>query len=152
MHYYFYYGDYVDGERKGNGTEFVASDTIRYIFSGVWDKDAPNGEGTAIKICSLSGDGMRYDDVKNGTLIDGLWDGQTSEIKTYSSNGKDYDLSFNAIKGIPTEDKTEEYLKLPGAQQLEEGKYVYAFDYQFNGWSCNLAEEGVPLGIVGFIE
>ena len=45
--YYFYYGEYVDGVRKGYGTNYWKNGTDTYeMFQGYWDEDAPNGEGT----------------------------------------------------------------------------------------------------------
>ena len=153
--YYFYYGDYVDGERKGTGTEFVESATGYTVFSGTWDKDAPNGEGTEIAVGHISGDGTAYYNlVSCGMLIDGLWDGQVRAILTDSRNGAEFDLSFDAVNGMP-EDKTEEYLsEIWWADGLEEGQYIYAFYYNPRvdyDWHSYL-EEGGRLGITGFIE
>lgn len=153
--YYFYYGDYAGGERKGTGTEFVES-TIGYtVFSGVWDKDAPNGEGTEIQVGEISSDGTAYYDlVSSGILINGLWDGQVRAILTDSRNGEEFDLSFNAVNGVP-EDKTEEYLsEIWWADGLDEGQYIYAFYYNPRvdyDWHSFL-DEGGRLGISGFIE
>lgn len=44
-----------------------------------------------------------------GTLIDGLWDGQVNYIAPYYEVGEDFDVSFSAVNGIPTEDKTAEF-------------------------------------------
>lgn len=154
--YYFYYGDYVNGERKGNGTDFMNEGDGGYqVFTGVWDKDAPNGEGTKTRIEGLStnGNGMRYDSVITGTLVDGLWDGQVNAILTDGNDRGSYDLSFNAVRGIPTVDKTEEFIaKVWWANRPEAGEYIYAYDYHPSvdaaWWS--LAKEGKPVGIVGF--
>ena len=154
--YYFYYGDYVDGERKGTGTEFMESSIGGYtVFTGTWDKDAPNGEGTEIEVGEISGDGTAYYDlVASGTLIEGLWNGQVKVILTDSRNGAEFDLSFNAVNGVP-EDKTEEYLsEIWWAYEPEEGQYIYAFYYNSRvdyDWHSYL-DEGGHLGIAGFIE
>lgn len=155
--YYFYYGDYVSGERKGNGTEFMKMDTGYYVFNGVWDKDAPNGEGTETRIGSISGNGtgMPFDEVTSGMLVDGLWDGQVNEILTDKQDREYFDLSFSAVKGMPTEDKTEEFISQGGwDERLGEGWYIYAFDYHpstNSGW-WSVTEVGVPVGIKGFVE
>lgn len=154
--YYFYYGDYVDGERIGTGTEFIKLETGYDVFTGAWDKDAPNGEGTEVRVGGMSSNGdMRYDKVMSGTLIDGLWDGQISVILTYASNGEEFDLSFSAINGVPTEDKTEEYLSaIWWAERPEEGTYIFAYAYHpstdIAWWSY--ADEGEVIGITGFTE
>ena len=155
--YYFYYGGYVDGKRKGNGTEFFNSSADGYtVFTGTWNQDAPNGEGNETVVGGLGyNNNARYDKVHTGTLIDGLWDGQVNVILTQSSNGEKYDLSFSAVKGMPTEDKTEELRsKLWWVDALGEGQYVYAYDYHpsvdYAWWT--LAAEGKPVGITGFTE
>ncbi len=153
--YYFYYGDYVNGERKGNGTEFINDNADGYsVFTGVWDQDAPNGEGTETQIGGLSYNGdLRYDQVTSGTLTDGLWDGQVNSVLTASATGEKFDLSFQAVKGVPTEDKTEEYLaEIPWGDRLEEGYYVCAFDYHpsvDSGWWTG-CRKGGAVGIAGF--
>lgn len=153
--YYFYYGDYANGERKGNGTEFLNQTTGYYVFTGAWDQDVPNGEGTETRVGGLSyNSDARYDMVSSGTLIDGLWDGEVNAVLTQSSNGEKFDLSFSAVKGIPTEDRTEEFMASPWAEELEEGMYIFAFDYHpTTDWAWwNPAREGSPIGIDGFIE
>ena len=155
--YYFYYGDYVDGERKGKGTEFLNERADEYwIFTGAWDQDAPNGEGTETVVGGVSyNSNSRYDKISTGMLSDGLWDGPVSGILTQSSNGEKFDLSFSAVKGIPTEDKTEEMRsKLWWVDVPEEGQYYYAYDYHPNTdqvwWS--FGKEGEVIGIPGFTD
>ena len=150
--YYFYYGHYVDGERKGTGVEFVDLDTGYYVFTGAWDKDSPNGDGTVI-IVSMS-EGECYDKVMNGTLIDGFWDGQINAILTDNESGEEFDLSFSAENGL-VEDKTEEVLsKFGWAERPEEGEYIFAFDYRpsINKAWGSYAVEGELLGIYGFAD
>lgn len=154
--YYFYYGDYVDGKRKGTGNVFQKMAEGYYAFSGTWDNDAPNGAGTAIRVGGMSrGNGWRYDKVKSGTLKDGLWDGQVNVILTNSSNNRDFDLSFNAVRGVPAEDKTEEFLA-EGlyAEGSEDGQYIYAYDYQpdIMEWWWSSAKEGATTGTPGFAD
>ncbi|MCM1122677.1 MAG: hypothetical protein NC416_08840, partial [Eubacterium sp.] len=99
-----YYGDYVKGERKGSGTLLSPqSDGSYYVFTGEWDQDAPNGEGIVTEVGFSSDSGTRYDKVDHGMLVNGLWDGQVNAILTDSESGEEYDLSFTAVKGIPTE-------------------------------------------------
>lgn len=153
--YYFYYGDYANGERKGNGTEFLNQREGYLVYTGAWDQDAPNGEGTETRVGGVSyNSNARYDMVSRGTLIDGLWDGEVNSILTQSSSGEAFDLSFSAVKGIPTEDRTDEFLASPWAEQLEEGTYIYAFDYHITtDWAWwNPVKEGSPVGIDGFTE
>ncbi len=152
--YYFYYGDYVNNERKGSGTEFLNSGDGYYLFTGAWDNDAPNGEGTETIVGGMSsnGNGWRFDVVASGMLIDGLWDGQVNVILTESQTGEEFDLSFSAVKGIPAEDKTEDFLSaVRWAERPEEGRYVYAFDYHpsTNIYWTSDANERTLVGIEG---
>ena len=149
--YYFYYGDYVNGERKGTGTEFLELDYGYSVFTGTWNNDAPNGEGTVILVGGHSyNNDTRYDTVASGTLIDGLWDGQVNYIATDSKG--EFDLSFSAVNGVPTENKTEEFLsEFPGVE-LEVGTYIYAFDsHSKTTWWARIEEEKL-IGIAGFTE
>ena len=91
--YYFYYGDFADGIREGNGSVFMKMNgTYKYIFTGEWMNDAPNGIGYIYK---KSKDFAYY---FKGELINGLWNGRI-EV-TYTDN-LEWDVSFNATNGIP---------------------------------------------------
>ena len=153
--YYFYYGGYVNSERKGNGTEFLNSDAGYYLFTGIWDKDAPNGEGIEVIIDGIGeGSTSRYNFAANGMLVDGLWDGQVSAILTDEQTEEKFDVSFSAVKGIPTENKSEECLSVTGwdDEWSKEGEYIMAFDYNpdtKHGW-WYAAYEGKSVGITGF--
>lgn len=97
INYYFYYGDFVNGIRDGNGSVFKKIDyTYKYIFTGKWQNDAPNGAGYVYFDTD-------YDSITvNGELVDGLWNGYTSyKWNVYDTD--EYDLSFNAVNGIPDE-------------------------------------------------
>ncbi len=153
----YYYGDYADGKRKGDGTEFAGTDTGYYLFSGVWDQDAPNGEGTETSVGDLaSNNDVRYDKVSRGTLVDGLWEGQVESVLTDSRDKESYDLSFSAVNGMPTEDKTEAYLAdVWWASRPEAGEYIYAYDYHYypdgSSWSWwSHIGEGEYIGVGEF--
>lgn len=156
--YYFYYGDYVNNERKGNGVEFQnKSGDCYFVFTGEWSNDAPNGEGEEITVGGVSGNGngMRYDTVTSGVLIDGLWDGNVNAILTDKQTGEEFDLSFSAAKGIPAENKTEKFISEGWwDERLVEGWYIYTFDHHpdtGNAW-WSLNYEGGLVGITGFGE
>ncbi len=155
--YYFYYGDFEAGERKGSGDIFMEYyGTGYYLFEGIWDKDAPNGEGTLTLMNGISITGSTpYDKVTKGLLVDGLWDGHVDAVLTDGQNDEKYDLSFDAVNGIPTEDRTNDFLsKVWFAEPVEEGYYVVAYDYHSNiNWAWwNMAKEGGAAGIVGFAD
>ena len=106
--YYFYYGDFTDGSREGNGCifkTFLYWGTTTYVFTGEWKKDTPNGYGNVYTKNDLNGTIKNY----YGELINGLWNGHINCTLTqaYWMNGRgedeEWNLSFNAVNGIPTE-------------------------------------------------
>lgn len=143
----YYYGTIENGERKGTGTEFWGmSDGSYSVFKGEWDKDAPNGTGVEADVFSNDG----YSKVSSGTLKNGLWDGDVTVLMT--DDGQEFDLSFRAENGIPT-DRTQEYLSEGWwAGALVEGSYIYAYDYDVKAdIFCKLSiKEGMTVGIRGF--
>ena len=72
--YYVYYGDYEDGIRKGLGLWCIVNNDEYYIFDGVWDADAPNGNGEVKEWHGELDEGMSYRR-KAGMLVNGLWNG-----------------------------------------------------------------------------
>lgn len=91
-----------------------------------------------------------YESVAKGTLIDGLWDGHVEWSVTKRSNGETFDLSFSAVKGVPTDDKTEEYLDKVTWQVPGEGWYYYAYDHHdAYEYMAATAKKGELLGIYG---
>ena len=94
--YYFYYGDFVDGIREGDGSIFMKQDgEYKYIFTGEWKNDAPNGAG------NLYSESEKGTANYSGELIDGLWNGYVNKIlETYNGT---WNLSFDAVNGIPDE-------------------------------------------------
>lgn len=155
-HYYFYYGGYVQGERKGNGTEFLSfSSDSYYLFTGAWDRDKPNGAGE-LRTFNTQYDNAGYsmdESVWQGQLVDGLWDGDVKLAITdlYGS----HDLSFTANRGIPLEDKTQDFVTESG-KTLGEGISVYAYDITFHERGMHIVvkyvREGCTVGIRGFAD
>lgn len=119
----FYYGDYVNGERNGNGTQYIAYTSATEIFTGTWNNDAPNGPGT---------ESTFYADndilVLSGSLVNGLWNGAVNLTRTKS--GKQYNDSFMADNGV-VPDRTEELLShLDGFTRedlVEDNRIIFAF-------------------------
>lgn len=156
-YYYFYYGNYANGERTGNGVIFIKNGEYQYtVFEGEWANDAPNGYGEErIENEKSTNDYVVHSKVKHGNLKEGLWDGKVEVILTDGSGS--YDLSFEAVSGIPTEDKTEEInyeLWWFDMSDLDDGEYVYAYEYNENTGSCWYAKvkRGKRLGIYGFAD
>lgn len=137
--YYFYYGDLANGSREGEGSSFEIGDsdfaTGDYlVFTGHWENDAPNGEGTLEQkggTFTDNGEGFQGQ-IYSGNLINGLFDGPVDKKLSYG--GYTYDLSFTAVRGVPQEDVTEEYEDYLGYQiDLEEGEKFYAYDIDPSG-------------------
>lgn len=125
--YYFYYGDYVEGEREGNGTDFIERDEDSYyLLTGIWKDDKPNGKGKQTDVSEQYGIGFT-----EGTLADGLWDGKVTYTFPDEYADKDFELSYTVEKGIPTEDKTAEFLTLTGWESMEDGWYVIAYERHY---------------------
>ena len=98
--YYFYYGDFVNGMREGNGSTFIKlDDNGKYVFTGEWKNNDPNGAGSAyyeVEHCT---------EEISGELTDGLWNGHVTNILTYDAdygNGV-YDMSYDAVNGEPVQ-------------------------------------------------
>ena len=149
--YYFYYGDLAGGSREGEGCSFCNSSSGQYyIFTGHWEKDAPNGEGTLEqKGGTFTNSGRAFQgEIYSGNLINGLWDGPVKDQLFW--DGYTYDLSFTAVRGVPQEDVTEEFRDHGYRTDfLEEGEKIYAFDVAPSGsfvWSYTDAD-----GVVGAI-
>lgn len=154
--YYFYYGEYVEGEREGKGTDFMEySDSSYYLFTGTWKDDKPNGTGKSTWVNKEYGTTF-----SEGTLVDGLWDGKVTQTEPDEYAGEDFDLSYTAEKGIPTEDKTEEFLAAAGGDSVGEGWYVIAYSrhyYEMYGYMVyqdkyTRMKEGETIGVIGFAD
>lgn len=154
--YYFYYGGYASGERKGNGTEFLNQGSGGYVFfTGAWDKDAPNGEGIETTVGGIPAfGGNSYNKIAKGMLADGLWNGEINVILTDHNLNEDFDLSFSAVNGVPTEDKTESFKAEMPFENISEDQYVFAYDYHREWDYCwwSLLGIGKKAGIYGFMD
>ena len=81
--YFFYYGDYVDGERNGHGVSYWYNGSGYETYDGEWKDDAPNGYGTSALVNSYGNATYR-----TGNFVDGLEDGDFTirTEDTYSHN------------------------------------------------------------------
>lgn len=154
--YYFYYGEYVEGIRKGKGVVFKnLSDYEGYrVFCGEWEQDAPNGYGEIKKSSHARNNAeVSLTMVEKGNLKNGLWDGYV-EVQQYAM-GTTFDLSFVAINGVPTEDKTEQFVSDTGLDpELLENEYIFAYGYGYTnnwrGWAWSFVTKDGTLGVPGF--
>ncbi len=104
-----YYGDYVDGKRQGEGIWVGACDSNNhacYYCEGEWANDMPNGQQYEQRDHARNLD-MKYEFeyshingsiVYEGTVKDGLWDGEVIYTKLQDS-GDHYDCTISFTEG-----------------------------------------------------
>lgn len=153
MPYYFFYGDYQGGIRVGNGKSFQENGeaTGYTLFNGAWQNDAPNGYGEeSTSVDYFKNNGETFSSEAKGNLINGLWDGKCERF--VYDDGKTYDVSFSAVNGVPTEDKTSAFLaeKPHGYDGVEENEYVIAYDFNNRSWVCTEAGYNRTYGTIGY--
>ena len=146
--YYFYYGDFADGSREGEGCSFCNhTEEVDEIFTGLWKNDAPNGEGI-----------VRYTDQQDtwefsGNFIDGLYDGSMAYRVVH--DGYLYDMSVTAVNGVLQGDLTDEFEdKLGFRLGLADGMRVvcYAHNTDAHYWEYRAVTDDDIYGVTGFCE
>ena len=102
--YYFYFGDYIEGIRSGDGIELYYSNTQggQYeVYSGKWKEDKPNGQGTLTRYRG------NMTQIINGNYANGFCNG-SMKITTYLDN-IEFDMSAVIEMGVPVENKRAEF-------------------------------------------
>ena len=152
--YYFYYGNYENGNREGYGTTFIGDteDLYRY-FKGTWSGDKPNGSGEEISRAVFTNTNDEYNETITGELVGGLWNGHVDAKIT--AGGHVYDVSYDAVNGKPTKDRTAEFdAQYPGSRYKYPTIYIYAFDGYNTYWRWDYVWSnntyGGKLGTIGF--
>ena len=141
--YYFYYGDYVNGQRDGYGTVYWRNGDGTYeMFQGYWENDAPNGEG-------IITNRDEYSDTTAmvmGTFSDGLQDGKMS-YDVIDSMGKMNHGEYTATDGDAPE------VSVPSDAY---DPYDYYYDYYTpyvvltDGTVVSYDKDSEYLGVLGF--
>ena len=114
-----YYGDYSQGKREGNGIWYYASSRTedgslyKEVYNGAWSGDAPNGEGHQLVVL-----GDKVDTDQNFQVKNGLFYG-TYDIK----------------------DKLEDGTEVSGKYELKDGKYVTISDEELESNNFVVPEE-----------
>lgn len=122
--YYFYYGEYVDGERSGHGVYYLLMDVDNNsyeLYDGTWANNKPNGHGTFSK-CNYVSDGEIITTVAEGDFTNGYEDGTFSATLT-SSEGYTVTGGWTASMGTVA-DVREQYPDLDFGD-IPEGRIVY---------------------------
>ena len=95
--YYFFYGDYVNGIREGEGTSFwVTTGAYRYeLYRGEWKNGKPNGDGTMYTQDDSEGTQITV----TGNFTDGRQDGRMGYSYYNSWNNSYYYEEYEAVNG-----------------------------------------------------
>lgn len=96
--YFFYYGEFVDGERVGHGVSYWYNGGGYETYDGEWKDDMPNGYGTE-KLYYTYGN-TTY---RTGTFKDGVEDGDFTIRVEDSYTGETKTGEYYASYGRPTE-------------------------------------------------
>ena len=158
--YYFYYGNYENGSREGAGITFMGYMNKYFIcFDGTWVNDKPNGDGKQVVKSPYRNSKTDSLTTKTGYLIDGIWEGHVKMLNSGYA-GLTFDLSYDSQNGIPTKDRTEEWIRETGYSRkninISQKEFIYAFDSHEIGWDTywvwNTSYYGKRIGTIGFGE
>lgn len=144
---YYYYGDFSQNLREGNGIYFRAVYTESsaigsYIFEGTFKEDKPNGEGSATSNFykdRIQSEGMVKQVIK-GNYSSGLEDGSMSLSGTTKA-GKAVNYTYKCKAGIAE--------KVSNDDSGIKGQYIIA---KSKDGSSNLTSDGSLRGVEGFVE
>lgn len=147
-----YYGDYKDGQREGQGIWYYVSDSTKdgvlykEVYDGSWSEDAPNGKGRQLIALGDSVDTDKKFKVKNGLFYG------TYKIKDKLEDGTVVRGKYKLKKGkyvtISDEELAENNFAVP-----EEPHLAIAFLYDENGIakSCSMVyAEDITKGVKHF--
>ncbi len=144
---YFYYGDFADAARSGNGiiirAVYAESSAIgSFIFEGTFANDKPNGKGTATsnfykdKISSAE----LVKQVITGEYVDGLENGSMT-LNGLTKGGATVKYSYKAENGIAAKSSNDD----SGIK----GQYIIA---KSSDGKSNLTSDGSKRGVEGFVQ
>ncbi len=144
---FYYYGDYEENIRKGQGlwiraTYSDSSAIGSFIYDGQWDNDKPNGNGTsttAYYAKRVENGGMTKQ-IVSGNYVDGLENGKMSLAGTLKTGGN-VKYSYNCENGIAG--------KASNANSGVSGQYIIAVS---KDGSSNLTSDGSVRGVEGFLD
>lgn len=128
--YYFYYGDYLNGQREGLGYTFCLENDTEYTsFDGTWENDAPNGSGTLTQVYDI-GSKDEHSIIRTGTYENGLENGQMS-VQVIEKNGKTGKGAYTSSNGGATdifEQLSKDYLVEETKNQHKYGASIYCVE------------------------
>lgn len=144
---YYYYGQFHEDQRSGNGmlirASYADSSSIgSFIYDGQWENDKPNGEGTATSNYykdRISATEFATKEI-TGNYTDGLEDGEMTLVGT-KRNGAKVTFKYKATAGV-AEKSTDE-------KSGVKGQYIIA---QNDDKTESLTSDGSKRGVEGFAE
>lgn len=144
---YYYYGDYADDMRNGEGiyirAVYAESSSIgSYIFEGTFSNDMPNGKGTATSNfynAKISSAGL-VKQVITGEFVDGLENG-TMNLTGTTKAGSTVKYTYKVENGVAVKSSNDD----SGIK----GQYIIA---KSQDEKSNLTSDGSKRGVEGFIE
>lgn len=143
---YFYYGDYMDGMRYGQGIYLRAvysesSSKESFVYEGGFRDDKPNGSGTCTtsfyKEKIISSEFLKQ--VVSGNYSDGKEDGKM-ELTGTKKGGSEVKYSYRSDNGIAEKSSDE--------NSGIKGQYIIATS---SDEKSNLSSDGSERGVEGFI-
>lgn len=96
--YFFYYGEFVDGERLGHGVAYWYNGSGYETYDGEWRDDRPNGQGTSSLVYSYG-----YEEHRTGNFVDGLEDGDFVIEKRENASSLYLAGEYSVVYGRPME-------------------------------------------------
>lgn len=135
---YFYFGDYVNGERNGDAVCFFAMDGEEYtyeLFAGAWKDNQPNGYGIRGRYHEKIDDGEYIDTEEIGNFVNGFANGDMTATIT-STEGYTVEGTFHAVMGdVPdVQDQYPQYdFPVPEGRKV----YVVLEDEEHTWWLSN---------------
>ncbi len=140
--YYFYFGEWVDGHRSGQGLwirAYYDDDNTKdcYWYLGTWANDLPNGSGTVreiigpAKINRQPNKSYNVDVTSTGAFQNGLFHGTFNVTWLMEDGESKIWKPISAVNGIyqPRADIPAEVLERDYYQQkVAQGQYIVSFD------------------------
>lgn len=144
---YFYYGDYADDVRSGEGiylrAVYAESSSIgSYVFEGTFANDKPNGNGTATSnfYKDKIGESGLTKQVITGEYTDGFENG-TMNLTGTTKGGTKVKYTYKVENGVAVQSSKE--------NSGIKGQYIIA---KSADEKSNLTSDGSKRGVEGFVE
>lgn len=141
--YYFYYGEYENGKRSGQGVYYLLLDTKanQYeLYEGEWADDKPNGHGKLSDVGEAS-EGEVLTSVKEGNFTDGYQDGEFTIVITSDAG---YSVAGGWIASMGKAPDVRDQYPDKDFGTVAEGRIIYAVlqdENGENGWYLHMGEQ-----------